>query len=301
MFILSTSWNASRHDNGSGIVNEIREAGFDTIELGFTLTEKIVKEILSLKDRGAIRVSSLHNICPLPPEITPKDASPDFYSIASTDEAQRRLAIEAAKKTIDYTAAFGARVMVLHAGRVQIKDRTRDLAQLVGKDPDLALFRDEMIKERSEKSPEFLKNSIRSLKELAEYSKTKNVALAVENRYYYREIPTFEEMKTVFGHFREGEIFYWHDVGHAEVFDRLGMARHKEILDNFANRLIGVHLHDIIGVMNDHKAPGTGTFDFKLIRPYIGGDTLKVIEAHGPATAADLRRGVEYLGRILGR
>ena len=35
MFSLSTSWNSDRHDDGFGLIEEIRLAGFDTVELGF--------------------------------------------------------------------------------------------------------------------------------------------------------------------------------------------------------------------------------------------------------------------------
>ena len=129
-YSLSTSWNASKHTNGYDIVKEIKDTGFDTIELSFTLTESIVKEILAMKEAGEIKVSSLHNMCPLPAEIEPEEASPDYYSIAAIDEDERRLAISVAKNTIDYCSRLGARAMVLHAGRVQIKDQTRELARL---------------------------------------------------------------------------------------------------------------------------------------------------------------------------
>lgn len=300
MFILSTSWNARRHNNGFDMADEIRRAGFDSIELGFTLTGKVVEDLLSLKGRGAISVSSLHNMCPLPPEIAPDDASPDFYAISSDDEAQRGLAVNIAKNTIDYAAKFGARAVVLHAGRVQIKDRTREMAAAIDDSAEFIKLRDAVMRERAEKSPGHLRSSIRSLEELVPYSKRKGVALSIENRYYFREIPIFEELKTIFGQFREGELFYWHDVGHAEVFERLGITRHKDLLDSFANRLIGVHLHDIIGVMKDHMAPGMGTFDFNIIKPYLRKDTIRVIEAHTPATAEDLRRSAEYLRAVLG-
>lgn len=301
MFILSTSWNAKRHGNGFDMAREIREAGFDTVELGFMMTERSVDDIFLLKKEGAISVSSLHNMCPLPPEISPDKASPDFYSIASINEEERRLAVKIAKRTIDRAAEFGARAVVLHAGRVQIKDRTRELAGLIDKKTEFRRVKEEIIRERAEKGPDHLRNSITSLEELVPYSVKKGIALSIENRYYYREIPLFDEMKKIFGHFRESELYYWHDVGHAEVFERLGFARHRDLLDSFANRLIGVHLHDIIGVMNDHKAPGAGTFDFKLIRPYIGKDTLKVIEAHGPVTAGELRKSAEFLEKVLER
>ncbi len=71
-------------------------------------------------------------------------------------------------------------------------------------------------------------------------------------------------------------------------------------MNKFSGRLLGIHLHDIIGVIEDHRAPGCGTFDFKTLKPYIRKDTIKVIEAHEPATGLEICRSVEYLTEILG-
>ena len=92
MFSLSTSWNSFRHRTGSGLVEEVKKIGFDTIELNFALTEGMVDEVLALSRRSEIKVSSLHNMCPLPPGVGPDEASPDYYSLASPDEKERALA-----------------------------------------------------------------------------------------------------------------------------------------------------------------------------------------------------------------
>jgi sugar phosphate isomerase/epimerase len=68
-----------------------------------------------------------------------------------------------------------------------------------------------------------------------------------------------------------------------------------------SGRLLGVHLHDIIKIIEDHEAPGCGTFDFNVLKPYIRKDTIKVIEAHQSATGDEIRRSVGYLTRILGK
>lgn len=300
MFSLSTSWNASRHSNGTEIVDEIVSLGFDTIELSFALPLNIVDEILALSRKGRIKVSSLHNMCPLPPEIPVNKASPDFYSLSAIVDDERARAVQIAMNTIDYASMFGAKAVVFHIGRVEMKGKTRELAALGGDKEKFEALRAEMIAERRSKSGPHIEKVIASLKQIVPYAAKKKILPAVENRYYYREIPLMGELEEIFGHFSKGELFYWHDAGHAEVFERLGFYRHKELLDKFSGRLLGTHLHDIIGLIGDHKAPGTGTFDFNLLKPYIGKDTIKVIEAHQPASGEELRRSVEYLKRIFG-
>lgn len=300
MFSLSTSWNAFRHTSGYDIIKEIKKLGFDTVELGFALPENIVTDIAEIHSRGEISISSLHNMCPLPEEIEPEEASPDYYSLASPDAKERRLAIDAAKNTILNAGKLGARAVVLHTGRVQIKDRTRDLAALIGNNDAFQALKQEMIKERHAKRNGYLDNVIKSLKELVPYSMDTGISLGIETRYYYREIPLIDEFDEIFSQFKQSELFYWHDAGHAEVFSRLGIAKHEDFLKRYSSRLIGIHLHDIIGMMKDHNAPGTGTLDFSLLKPYIKNDTIKVIEAHHPATAGEVQRSVSYLNSILG-
>jgi len=300
MFSLSTSWNAFRHKSGRDLIREIRALGFDTVELSFALPLNMVNDILDMRNSGEISVSSLHNMCPLPEEIEPDEASPDYYSLASTDDKERELAVDAAKKTLLYAHRIGAGAVVLHAGRVQMKDRTRELASLVTDKEAFAVLKNEMITERRRLGGEYLNNVIKSLKQIVPYSLDMGVKIGLETRYYYREIPQIDEFGEIFSHFKENELFYWHDAGHAEVFSRLGFTRHEDFLKRYSSRLIGVHLHDIIGIMGDHNAPGTGTMDFSILKPYIKKDTIKVIEAHDPAPASAVKNSAAYLAGIIG-
>lgn len=238
-------------------------------------------------------------MCPLPPEISPANASPDYYSLSSSDEDERSRALTAAKETLSCAKKLGARAVVLHAGRIPTKDRTRELASLIGDKAAFIGLRDRMISERRDNAGGSLDNVMKSMDELVPCAKELGVAIGVENRYYYGEIPTSTELEALFSRFKEGDLYYWHDVGHAEVFERLGLCRHRDLLDKFAHRLIGIHLHDIMGAINDHKPPGSGTFDFSLVKPYIRPDTIRVMEVHQPATADDIRHGAEYLKKIL--
>lgn len=299
MFSLSTSWNSHRHTTGRGIIDEIKDAGFDTVELNFALTESMVEEILALKESGAIKVSSLHNICPLPPEIAPERASPDYYSLSSPEETERRRAVKAAENTLIYAKRLGARAVVLHAGRIEMKDRTRELAAAKDEPGRFESLRSELIRQRRELGRPFFENVVRSLEELVPFANGLGVAIGVENRYYYREIPVMEEFEELFARFSPGDLYYWHDAGHAEVFERLGLAHHKESLKRLSGRLLGMHLHDIIGPITDHRAPGKGTFDFSIVKPYIKPETILVMEVHEPATAQDIRLGADHLARVL--
>ena len=61
--------------------------------------------------------------------------------------------------------------------------------------------------------------------------------------------------------------------------------------------MIGIHLHDVKG-FSDHRAPGTGIVDFKMIKQYLSEKTIKVVEAHSKSSETQVRKSVAFLENI---
>lgn len=304
-YALSTSWNAARFSQGSGIIGEIKEAGFDEVELSFNLTEKIVKDILRLAYEKKIKVLSLHNYCPIPKRLAREHALPDVYSLASVDEEERKTAVYFTKKSIDYCAKFKAQALVLHCGYVLMQENIRTLIELYSQglkeSQEFTALKNRTQEERKLKSRKYLSQAIKSLEELNNYSQKLGVALGVENRFYIREIPNFEEIGIILAHFRKQNIFYWHDTGHAQVMENLGfVVSTYDFLKCYGRSLIGLHIHDV-RLCRDHLAPLKGDLDFAKLKPYISNSILKVIEAHAPSTIEDIINARRHLEQTLGQ
>jgi sugar phosphate isomerase/epimerase len=297
---LSTVWNAHRAPDAASMIKEITGIGFNRIELNFTLTSRDVRDIIDIRDKKGIEVTSVHNFCPMPDGVTRSKASPDLYSLSSLDEKERRLAVGQTIKTIDTAARAGASCVILHLGRVEISDRTRDLEKTLSDKASYERLKKTMKEERARAADRHLQMTFRSVEELVAQARKKDIVLGLENRYYYREIPLPAEMESLLDKFKDRHVGYWHDVGHAQVFENLGLFDHKkDYLDRFAGRMVGMHLHDIKG-MDDHRPPLGGDFDFSIVTPFLKKGMVMVIEAHYPATAKQIRHGSDYLETLYG-
>ncbi|HEY5813755.1 MAG TPA: hypothetical protein VIT23_14005, partial [Terrimicrobiaceae bacterium] len=91
MLSFSTSWNTVRGKHGKEIIEEILDLGFDAIELGHGLSAPMVHEMLELQRKVPFVVSSLHNFCPLPPEVMVDQ--PDCYEFTSERRGDRERAV----------------------------------------------------------------------------------------------------------------------------------------------------------------------------------------------------------------
>ncbi len=298
---ISTSWNAYRFDDGEKLLFEISQLGFKAVELSFNLNSKMVDEIASSARRLAISIESLHNYCPIPDGLSRKQALPDCYSLASLDKEERFLAVKYAKRSIDTASGLGAKVVVLHCGRVEVPDYTRQLINLYkqGKknSAEFMELKEKMSRERVLEAGKFLVQALISVEELNAYAKLKGVLLGIETRFYHREIPNIDEIGIILDKFRNSQVYYWHDTGHAQLMENLGFLRHVDFLEKYGQCLIGVHLHDILGCQ-DHLAPLEGKIDFAILKPYLKQDTLKVIEAHHPATAEAVIKSRNFISQL---
>ncbi len=272
------------------MLDEILDLGFERVELGHGIRLSLMEGIQRRFNKGGFKISSLHNFCPLPIEIT--RAAPDCYQFSSTDPRERERALKHTFQTIDFAERFGADFVVLHLGRTPIDDYTSKLVRLaeVGMLHTREYVREKLacVKKRQEKAAPFLQRSKDCLARIAEYAAGKNVQLGVESRHSYEEIPNEREMAEVLNEFNIPEVGYWHDFGHVQVKHNLGFLDHREWLAEAAPRLLGCHLHDTKWPGRDHLAPFTGDVEYDQLIPLLPKETLFVFEMSPRRTVEEI-------------
>ena len=295
-------WSRDKYEHMAEFVKEVRQFGYTHLELYSTLSLFDLQEILKIEGAS---ISSVHSPCPHVP--LPEQTSKSKLSLSSLDRQTRRAAVERSKATIELAARVGARAVVLHAGEVEsalprlLKLRQLYDQQLVAS-REFHETRELLMEERAMKVAPHLEAARESVSRLLSVASEEGVLLGLENRVHHHEIPSLEEMQQFLEDFAARPIGYWHDVGHAEVQATLGFESHQEWLSLLGDKIVGVHLHDVIGIQ-DHLAPGTGSLNWDLIASNIPKDAVKVCEIGEWNKTEDVRGAVSFLKSkgIIGR
>ena len=287
MLAFSTNWNASRHHDGAGIVSEILSLGFDTIELGHGLSVSQLHGIRGAFARGDFRVTSVHNFCPMPVEV--RGDNPDCYEFTSHRPQERDRAVRLTRQTIVTAQEFGAPFVVLHLGRITpLRGMTAGLlGELEGKgvaSRDYCRSKLAGVRRREKYASLYRNRILLHLEPLVAEAEKAGVALVVENRSDFEAFPTERELLKLLQHFNSPYLRYWHDFGHAQTKENLGLLDHAQWLKEIAPYAAGAHLQDARWPNVDHLVPFGGEIPFDCIVPLLPSSIPYVLELSREAT-----------------
>ena len=294
---VSTRWNAYRHTSGEAMIGEIIDLGLRNVELGYDLPYSLLPGVRKMASSGAVSITSLHAFCPVPAGAP--YASPELFTLADPDKQVRSLAIQHMGDTVMLASELGVSTVVAHAGNVDMRNLTHQLITMCEEgqqfSPKYDKIKDKLLLERHRKAHKQVQFLYESLDALLPVLQKANVSLALENLPSWESIPSEIEMEKLLGHFQSPHIRYWHDIGHAELRQTLGLIGHISWLERLRPYLAGMHVHDVLKPARDHLMPPAGNIDFKLFQPFLTGQTPAVLEAYPDVAPGEIRNAVSLL------
>ena len=302
MYSLSTCWNSHRHTDGRALLREIRDLGFEYAELSHGIRITLLPGILQAVDAGDIKISSLHNFCPLPMGVD--RAAPNIFKFTAENPRERENAYKHTLKTFELATRVQAPLVVLHMGSIDMKDYTDKLIDLVAEGrrdtPKYERLMQEAMAKREDKKERQVQYAYEVLRRLVDEAKPRRIKLGIENREAVEEIPFESDFQFFFKEFRDPTVVYWHDTGHAQIKENLGFINHRLHLEAMSGRLHGFHVHDVQHPGRDHRPPGTGAIDFAGLKHLVKPGHLKVFELSPSVTPEEARAGIAHLKSIWG-
>ena len=303
MYSFSTCWNSHRHTDGRAMLREIRDLGFEHAELSHGIRVSLMPGIFEAVDAGEMKISSLHNFCPLPMGVT--HAAPNLYEFSAENPRERELAIKHTLKTFEFALRVKASVVVLHLGSMEMKDYTGKLCEMLERgeknSPKYEKLCAEISKSaRSQKRKICRAHQRNAPKASARSRKTRPQARLRKPRRRSKKFRSKATSNFSSANFDSPNIVYWHDCGHAQIKENLGFIHHALHLESLAARLAGFHVHDVQFPARDHCAPGTGTIDFAALKPFVKPEHIKVFELSPSLPVEAVKCGIAHLKLIWG-
>jgi sugar phosphate isomerase/epimerase len=298
MLGISTSWQSGGSATAEGMLAALKNLDVTGIELSYRISEGFFQEMKNPLKRSGLKVVSVHNYFPIPSVRSDSKGSGDLFLLSSSDNEERQNAIRFTTKSIEHAGELGATAVVLHCGFVEMNHEMQVFYQYFNSkrldSEEAQIFIRNKLNERDSSKARHLDSLLSSLDRLVPAAEKQGVLLGLENRYHYHELPGLDDFKVIFDTFKGAPIGYWHDIGHAHANEALGLIPRGSLLQSYSDQLIGIHLHDAVG-LDDHIPPGSGEIKFKALKPFLKTDTIKVIELKPGIPGSEVKVGIRFI------
>ena len=288
-----------RLNEGAAIADEAIALGFDALELGFRTMPEQIPGFKSRLDR--MPVDSVHAYCPVP--MGAPSGHPELHQLAAEDEDERALARLLMKKTLACACELGAKVVVTHAGYVNLDglfvNRSSEVLRRLLKSkegpsdvsrPVYLKHLDKARARRNKRGLKMLEVFKRELDLLLPFFEKAGVVLGLENLPRLEGFPNANEAELLMKAYAGAPVRLWFDTGHARVRECYKWSEGAtEIAMRLGNHICGMHLNDVADFHDDHRQPGWGHVDFAALKPLAQREIVRVFEPHEPVTFDDLK------------
>lgn len=305
---LSTCWNSHRHTDGYDMIREIADLGFSHAELSHGIRIVLVPGVIRAVEEGIIKIASTHNFCPLPTGVL--HAAPNHFEPSALRAAEHEQWIRYTKRSIDFAAQIQAKLIVVHLGSVRFlwRNPEKHIDEFQEAHPDAKLPDDTDYQKLLKKSlarlrkaaPKYYDRMVKSLETVIPYAAEKNINLGLENREAFTELPLDDTFPALFDKLpTPNTCGYWHDAGHANLKERLGLLNHREHLEQNAAKTLGFHLHDVNDENRDHQPIGTGRIDFEMISSFWRPHHLLTLELSPRTKSEDIKLSKQRIEQLM--
>jgi sugar phosphate isomerase/epimerase len=139
-----------------------------------------------------------------------------------------------------------------------------------------------------------------SVDKVLEYARQKGIQLGFENREKFEELPLdSDHLEFLESCGPDAPVGYWHDTGHADLKERMGLVDHRAHLEKLAPRTIGFHLHDVNAEGHDHQPIGSGRIDFEMVNKCWRPEHLLTLELSPRVSVDEVRVSKQRLEALI--
>ncbi len=295
---LSTSYLQRRFKDGYEMLCKAAEYGFEYVELGHSTPVTAMDGIKKALSEGIVKVSSLHNFCPVPGFA--RGPSPNLFSPSTRWKSESAQWVRHSKNTVAFAKDCNARAIVFHMGSLNyfFYDKAaalRTKADEIGfdklkEDKSFQAARSRFLRSSKRKANRAYKHIADNIGAIADDFKDTDILMGIENREGVGELPmesSFVQMLELAKPY--GFVRAWHDIGHSKIKELMGFCTQEDLIEKTLPLIAGWHLHDCDESGKDHQGIGKGCIDFKSLKRFFDAKRhLFILEINSSVPEGDV-------------